>query len=76
MPEERVEIKNIEKIDTKTKVVEEKQPEGEPERRIMTTVTLQFEGTSAALDPVLRAIAAGHRVSAELFTPQWSLPLV
>lgn len=63
----------IEKLEAKVKIVEEKQ-EGEViDRHIMTEVKVEYEGTPAELDKVLYALKAGHRVNMTLATPQFGL---
>lgn len=63
----------IEKLEAKVKIVEEKQ-EGEViDRHIITEVKVEYEGTPAQLDKVLYAMKGGHRVNMTLATPQFGL---
>lgn len=70
MPEIKVEIKEIQKLELKAKIVEEKE-EGEiVDRRVVTAVKFEYDGTPLMLNQVLLALANGHRVSAAFHSPQ------
>ena len=63
----------IEKLEAKVKLVEEKQ-EGEViDRHLITEVKVEYEGTPAQLDKVLYALKSGHRVDVTFATPQFGL---
>ena len=61
------------KLEAKVKMVEEK-VEGEVvDRHLITSVTIEYEGTPARLDPVLVALRAGHDVDVTFGSAQLSL---
>ena len=63
----------IEKLEAKVKLVEEKQ-EGEViDRHLITEVKVEYEGTPAQLDKVLYALKSGHWVDVTFATPQFEL---
>lgn len=63
------------KIETKSKIVEEKQ-EGEViDRDIVTSVTIEYIGVPGKLDDVLHTLRAGHRIDVTFSSPQQSLEL-
>jgi len=70
----KVEAKvQIEKMEAKVKLVEEKQ-EGEViDRHLITEVKVEYEGTPAELDKVLYNLRAGHAVDVTFSSPQLSL---
>ena len=72
----KVEAKvQIEKMEAKVKLVEEKQ-EGEViDRHLITEVKIEYEGTSAELDKVLYTLRAGHAVDVTFASPQQALDL-
>lgn len=63
----------IEKLEAKVKIVEEKEEGQVIDRHIITEVKVEYEGTPAQLDKVLYALKAGHRVDVTLATPQLGL---
>ena len=63
----------IEKLEAKVKLVEEKEEGIVIDRHLITEVKVEFEGTPAQLDKVLYALKSGHRVDATFFTAQLGL---
>lgn len=63
----------IDKMEAKVKIVEEKEEGAVVDRHLITTVTMEYEGTPAKIDDVLYALRAGHRVDAIITSPQLSL---
>lgn len=63
------------KLEAKVKMVEEK-VEGEVvDRHLMTSVTIEYEGTPARLETVLYALRAGHDVEVTFGSAQLSLDM-
>ena len=74
MPETKVQIKDIQKLKVKGEIVEEKlEGEDDPVKRLVTTVTFQYEGLPGALDPIQVALAADCPVNIVLGSPQANL---
>ena len=73
-----VEMKvQTEKMETKSKVVEEKGEGGVVvDRHIMTEVKIEYEGPPGQLDDVLYTLRAGHAVNVSFSSPQQALPLI
>jgi len=63
----------IEKLEAKVKIVEEKEEGVVIDRHLITEAKIEYEGTPAQLDKVLYALKAGHRVNVTLATPQFGL---
>jgi len=63
----------IEKLETKSKIVEEKLEGDVVDRHIMTEVKVEYEGTPGQLDKVLYALRGGHQVDVTFATPQFGL---
>ena len=63
----------VEKLEAKVKIIEEKEEGQVIDRHIMTEVKVEYEGTPAELDKVLYALKGGHLVNMTLATPQLGL---
>jgi putative NADH-flavin reductase len=63
------------KLEAKVKIVEEKEKGEVIDRELVTTVTLEYDGTPAKLDDVLYTLRAGHAVDVTFSSPQMSLDL-
>jgi len=74
MAEVKATIK-VEKAEAKVKIVEEKEEGAVVDRHLITTVSLEYEGTPAKLDDVLYTLRAGHSVDVTFSSPQQKLPL-
>ena len=62
------------KLDTKSKIVEEKGEGGVVvDRDIVTSVTIEYVGAPGKLDDVLYTLRAGHAVDVTFSSPQLSL---
>ena len=61
------------KLEAKVKVVEEKEKGEVIDRELVTTVTLEYDGTPARLEEVLYTLRAGHAVDVTFSSPQLSL---
>lgn len=71
MAEVKVKVQ-IEKLEAKVKIVEEKEKGEVIDRDLVTTVTLEYSGTPARLDDVLHTLRAGHTVDVTFSSPQLS----
>jgi hypothetical protein len=65
----------IDKMEAKVKIVEEKEEGAVVDRHLITEVKLEYEGTPALLDKVLYTLRAGHTVDVTFGSPQLSLGL-
>jgi len=63
----------VEKLEAKVKIVEEKEKGEVVDRELVTTVTLEYSGTPARLDDVLHTLRGGHAVDVTFSSPQLSL---
>ena len=63
----------VEKLEAKVKIVEEKEKGEVVDRDLVTTVTLEYSGTPARLDDVLHTLRGGHAVDVTFSSPQLSL---
>ena len=63
------------KLEATVKMVEEKVEGAVVDRHLITSVTIEYEGTPARLDKVLHALRAGHDVEVTFGSPQLSLDL-
>lgn len=63
------------KLEAKVKMVEETEKGEVVDRHLMTTVTIEYEGTPARLDTVLHALRAGHDVEVTFGSAQLSLDM-
>jgi len=75
MPEIKVKISSIEKLETKTKVEDELEKGEVVGRRLVTTIKFETECNPSELTPVLYAMAAGHRVDISFSSPQLGLDM-
>lgn len=75
MAEVKVEVQT-EKLEVKSKVVEEKGEGGVVvDRHIITEVKVEYEGPPGQLDDILYTLRGGHQVDVTFSSPQLSLPL-
>ena len=75
MAEVKVEV-HTEKLEVKSKVVEEKGEGGVVvDRHIITEAKIEYEGPPGKLDDVLHTLRAGHAVDVTFSSPQLSLGL-
>lgn len=65
----------IDKLEIKSKIVEEKLEGEVVDRHIMTEVKVEYEGTAGQLDKVLYAMKSGHLVQVTFASPQFGLDL-
>lgn len=63
----------IEKLEIKSRIVEEKLEGEVVDRHIMTEVKVEYEGTPGLLDKVLYALRSGHQIDVTFATPQFGL---
>ena len=63
----------IDKLEAKVKIVEEKEKGEVIDRQLVTSVTLEYQGTPAKLDDILYTLRAGHAVDVTFASPQLSL---
>lgn len=63
----------IDKLEAKVKLVEEKEDGMVVDRHLVTTATIQYEGTPAKLDKVLWALKSGKSVDVTFFSPQTTM---
>ena len=63
------------KLEAKVKMVEETEKGEVVDRHLMTSVTIEYEGTPARLDTVLYALRAGHDVEVTFGSAQLSLDM-
>jgi len=72
----KVEVKvKTNKLETKTKIVEEKADGEVIDRDIVTSVTIEYVGVPGKMDDVLHTLRAGHEVDVTFSSPQQKLPL-
>jgi len=74
MAEIKAEVR-VDKLEAKVKLVEEKEEGVVIDRRLVTEVKIQYEGTPAMLEKILWTLQAGHTVKATFTTPQQGLDL-
>ena len=63
------------KLEATVKMVEEKVEGAVVDRHLITSVTIEYEGTPARLDTVLHALRAGHEVDVTFGSAQLSLDM-
>ena len=72
----KVEVKvKTNKVELKSKIVEDKEKGEVIDRDIVTAVTVEYVGTPGKLDSVLHTLRAGHEVNVTFSSPQQSLDL-
>lgn len=72
----QVEVKvQTTKLEVKGRVVEETRKGEVIDRDIITSVTLEYNGTPGKLDDVLHTLRAGHAVDVTFSSPQQALDL-
>jgi len=75
-PMAKVEVKvKTNKVELKSKIVEDKEKGEVIDRDIVTAVTVEYVGTPGKLDGVLHTLRAGHEVNVTFSSPQQSLDL-
>lgn len=70
MPEINVNIKGIEKMEVKAKIVEDREEGQVVDKRVVTAVKFEFDGTPMMLNQVLLALANDHEVAVCFQSPQ------
>ena len=73
MAETKVEVHGIDKLEVKTGIKDvpvEGGEKGETEKRLITAVKFEYEGTGGQLDKILMALAAEHKVDVTLYCAQ------
>lgn len=65
----------IDKMEAKVKIVEEKAEGAVIDRHLITEVKFEYEGTPAKLDEILYTLRGGHAVDVRFGSPQQSLGL-
>jgi hypothetical protein len=73
MPETKVTLPGIDKLEVKGRIVEVKLDDEESEKRLYTDVKFTYEGAPGKLDQILAALTCEHRVDVTLSSPQGSL---
>jgi len=72
----KVEVKvQTEKLEVKSKIVEETKKGEVIDRDIVTSVTIEFVGPPGKMDDVMYTLRAGHHVDVTFTSPQQKLPL-
>lgn len=74
MSEVKVKVQ-INKLEAKVKIVDEKEEGAVIDRHLITEVKLEYEGTPAKLEEVLYTLRGGHSVDVTFASPQYSLPV-
>ena len=69
MPEIKAKV-NIDKLEAKVKLVEEKEDNMVVDRQLVTEAKIQYGGTPAKLEEILWALKAGHTITATFTCPQ------
>ena len=65
-----IHAKDIENLEIKTKIVEEKAEGVVVRKRLITNIKLDAETTPGKFDPVLKALKAGYRVNFVLYAEE------
>ena len=63
------------KLEVKTKIVEEKEKGEVIDRDLITSVTLEYVGPGGKMDDVMHTLRAGHPVDVTFSSPQQKLDL-
>ena len=70
MPEIKVTINNIEKLELRSRIAEEVEKGEVVDRRVITSVKFEYDGTPMMMNQVLLALANDHQVTAKFESPQ------